>query len=181
MVFPKPYADFVQRLRVPAGFILLGGFALLARPSWASLVWSLPFIAVGMALRAWAAGHLEKNEKLAVSGPYAYTRNPLYLGSLIVAGGFCVAAASWTLGLVFLAAFLLIYLPVMEQEGAHLSNLFPDYAAYAARVPLLLPWPSGYPAAKPFSCDVFWRNKEQKAWYASAAGMGLLVLKAWAS
>jgi len=132
-----------------------------------------------MALRAWAAGHLEKNQKLAVSGPYAYTRNPLYFGSLIVADGFCVAAASWWLGLLFFAAFVLIYLPVMEQEAAHLSKLFPDYADYAARVPLLLPWPSGYGAAKPFSWDVFRRNKEEKAWYASLVGMGLLVLKAF--
>jgi protein-S-isoprenylcysteine O-methyltransferase Ste14 len=182
MAFPKPYADFVQRLRVPAGFILLGGFALLAHPHWMSLVWSLPVILVGMILRAWAAGHLEKNEKLAVSGPYAYTRNPLYLGSLIVAGGFCVAAASWWLALLFLAAFVLIYLPVMEQEAAHLSNLFPDYGAYAKRVPLLLPWPSGSGSeGKPFSSALFWRNKEYKAWYASLAGMGLLMLKVWAS
>lgn len=180
MPFPKPYADFVQRLRVPAGLVMLGGFALLAHPTWMSLLWSLPLIAVGMLLRAWAAGHLQKNEKLTVSGPYAYTRNPLYLGSLIVAGGFCVAAASWWLALLFFVAFVLIYLPVMEQEAAHLSNLFPDYAAYAARVPLLFPWPSGCDASKPFSWEVFWRNKEQKAWYASLAGMGLLVLKAWA-
>lgn len=180
MAFPKPYADFVQRLRVPAGFILLGGFAFFAHPGWTSIVRSLPVIAIGMALRAWAAGHLEKNQKLAVSGPYAYTRNPLYLGSLIVAGGFCIAAASWWLALLFSAAFALIYLPVMEQEAAHLSNLFPDYAAYASRVPLLLPWPSGYGAGKAFSWRLFWHNKEQKAWYASLAGMGLLMLKIWA-
>jgi protein-S-isoprenylcysteine O-methyltransferase Ste14 len=177
MPFPKPYADFVQRLRVPAGFILLGGFGFLAHPSWTSIVQSLPVIACGMLLRAWAAGHLEKNQKLAVSGPYAYTRNPLYLGSLLVAGGFCIAAASWWLVLLFLVAFALIYLPVMEQEAAHLSKLFPDYAAYAARVPLLLPWPSGYEAGKPFLWEVFWRNKEQKAWYGSLAGMALLLLK----
>ena len=180
-VFAKPYADFVQRFRVPAGLFLLGGFAFLAHPSWMSVLQSLPVIAVGMALRAWAAGHLEKNQKLAVSGPYAYTRNPLYFGSLIVAAGFCIAAASWWLGLLFFAAFALIYLPVMEQEAAHLSNLFPDYAAYAARVPLLLPWPSGYGAGKAFSWDLFWRNKEQKAWYASLAGLSLLLVKIWAS
>ena len=179
-VFPKPYADFVQRLRVPAGLFLLGGFVLLARPSWMSILQGLPVIAVGMALRAWAAGHLEKNQKLAVSGPYAYTRNPLYLGSLIVAAGFCIAAASWWLGVLFLAAFLLIYLPVMEQEAAHLSNLFPDYAAYASRVPLLLPWRGrAYGQARPFLLEVFWRNKEYKAWYGSLAGLGLLAGKIW--
>ncbi len=138
---------------------------------------SLPAIFLGMLLRAWAAGHLEKNEKLAISGPYSYTRNPLYLGSLIVAFGFCIAADSWPMALLFLAVFLAIYLPVMEQEAAHLSNLFPDYADYAARVPLLLPKAGGPPGVKAFSWPVFWRNKEQKAWYGALAGMALLAGK----
>jgi protein-S-isoprenylcysteine O-methyltransferase Ste14 len=178
--FPKPYADFVQRLRVPAGFLILGGFVLLARPSWVSILYSLPVIFVGMLLRGWAAGHLEKNEKLAVSGPYAYTRNPLYLGSLIVAGGFVVAAQSWWMGVLFLLVFVLVYLPVIEQEASHLAKLFgADYEGYASRVPLLLPWGSSGVASsgKRFSWDVFWRNKEQKAWYGALAGMGLLMVR----
>lgn len=178
--FPKRYADFVQRLRVPAGFVILGGFALLARPTWALMAYSVPVVLLGMALRAWAAGHLEKNQKLAVSGPYSYTRNPLYLGSLVVAFGFVVASGSWWLGLLFLSLFVLIYLPVMEQEAAHLSNLFPDYEAYARRVPLLLPAGSPYAGAaagKRFSMDVFRRNKEQKAWYGALAGYALLAAK----
>src|SRR5436305_11590255 len=113
--FPRAYAERVQRLRVPVGFILLACFAWLAHPSVQSIVWSLPVILSGLAIRAWAAGHLEKNQTLADSGPYAYTRNPLYLGSFIVALGFAVAGSSWILGGIFVFAFLGIYLPVMER------------------------------------------------------------------
>jgi hypothetical protein len=144
------------------------------------MVYSIPVVLAGMALRSWAAGHLEKNQNLTVSGPYAYTRNPLYLGSLIVAYGFVVAAGSWWLALLFLAVFVLIYIPVMEQEASHLSKLFPGYARYAAEVPLLLPrvtpWPEA--TAKPFSGAIFQRNKEWKAWTGAAAGYGLLAFKA---
>ncbi|BDC51417.1 hypothetical protein F183_A37330 [Bryobacterales bacterium F-183] len=176
--FPKAYADFVQRLRVPAGFILLGGFVLLAHPTAISILNSLPVIFLGLALRAWAAGHLEKNQNLAISGPYAYTRNPLYLGTLIVAAGFCVAANDPWLPFLFAAIFFLIYIPVMYEESAHLTKLFSGYAAYAQGVPLLVPRLTAWTqATKRFSWGLFWRNKEQKAWYGALAGLALLAGK----
>src|SRR5258708_31175382 len=119
-LFPKPYADFVARLRVPSGFLLAAAFVWFSNPSMQSMAYGLPISVAGLALRAWAAGHLAKNQRLATSGPYAYTRNPLYLGTLIVAVGFAVAGRSVGLAVLFAAAFLLVYLPVIHLEGPHL-------------------------------------------------------------
>ena len=85
--FPKRYADAVARLRVPSGFLIVIVFAWLSHPSVASLAWGFPIALAGLALRAWAAGCLAKNRELSTGGPYAYTRNPLYLGTLLVAEG----------------------------------------------------------------------------------------------
>jgi protein-S-isoprenylcysteine O-methyltransferase Ste14 len=90
--FPKKYADIVMKLRVPSSFLLVGAFAWLATPTLGSLGLGVPVSMVGLAVRAWAAGHLAKNQRLAQSGPYAYVRNPLYAGTLLVAGGLVVAA-----------------------------------------------------------------------------------------
>ena len=139
MSFPKPYADAVAKLRVPGGFLLVAAFLWLSQPSWISLAAGLPVSVAGLALRAWAAGHLEKNLDLAQSGPYRYLRNPLYVGTLAVAAGLVAASRRWELGLLFAAVFLLIYLPVVELEEQHLRSLFPAYADYARRVPKLFP------------------------------------------
>lgn len=161
--FPKHYAEVVQRLRVTAGFGLLAAFLYFATPVPLTLMIGLPIAALGLLLRAWAAGHLAKNEALAVSGPYAFTRNPLYLGSLIAAMGLALAGASLFLAILFPVVFLLVYYPVMEQEEQHLLNLFPDYGAYAARVPLLLPTAVPYGPAAGFQFRLYRRNEEYKA------------------
>ena len=83
-----------QRWRVPLGFACAAVFIVLARPTRLSLAAGGGVALVGLALRAWASGHIRKNDRLAVSGPYAHTRNPLYLGSFILGLGFTVAAAS---------------------------------------------------------------------------------------
>ena len=114
--FPKPYADQVARLRVPAGFVLAASFLYLAAPDTGWLATGASVAFGGLLLRAWAAGHLEKNRQLAVSGPYALVRNPLYLGTLIVAAGFVIASRRWELALIFGAVFGLVYLPVIELE-----------------------------------------------------------------
>ena len=162
MNFPKPYADTVAKLRVPGGFVMVAAFLWLASPTWTSLALGLPISALGLALRAWAAGHLEKNRTLAESGPYAYVRNPLYIGTLGVAAGFVIASQRWELGVLFAAVFLLIYLPVVELEEQHLRSLFPEYADYAKRVPRLLPR-MGSSGAKRFRWSVYKRNQEYQA------------------
>ncbi len=123
--FPKPYADFVARLRAPGGFLLVAAFLWFSEPTPRSLLWGLPVSVLGLWLRGWAAGHLAKNARLATSGPYAWVRNPLYLGTLLVAAGLTLAAQSpWLAGL-FAAVFLLVYLPAIELEEQYLRELFP--------------------------------------------------------
>lgn len=163
MRFPKPYADAAQRLRVPGGFLLLAAFVLLSRPGIESILRGLPLSLVGLWIRAWAAGHLAKNEDLAVSGPYSRVRNPLYLGSLFLAGGVVIGARSWWLALVFTAAFVLIYLPVIQLEEEHLRKLFPGYASYARRVPSLRPRLGASGGGRGFRWELYRRNKEWKA------------------
>src|SRR5690349_1208925 len=126
-LFPKPYADAVARLRVFSGFVLVAAFAWFSQPDVRSLALGLPISAFGLLLRAWAAGHLEKNIRLAESGPYAYVRNPLYLGTLLVAAGLAIASRCWLLAALFAAAFVLIYLPVIELEEQHLRELFGNF------------------------------------------------------
>jgi protein-S-isoprenylcysteine O-methyltransferase Ste14 len=173
MMFPKPYADFVQRLRVPAGFLLLIAFALLSRPSAFSMKAGLPIALAGLFLRAWAAGHLAKNQDLAVSGPFAYVRNPLYLGTLLTAAGLVVAAYEFWLMLIFAAAFALVYLPAIELEEQHLRTLFPAYGAYAQRIHRFLPLAKWRGVQSPFSWSLYRRNEEYKAL------AGFLVAVCW--
>ena len=178
LIFPKPYADFVARLRVPCGFAIVAAFAWFSHPDAGSLVYGLPVSLIGLAVRAWAAGHLAKNQTLAASGPYAYTRNPLYLGTLLVAAGLAMASRSAGLGALFATVFLGIYLPVIQLEEQHLRSLFPEYASYAARVPALLPrmTPAGQPRA--FQSALYMKNREYQAAAGFLAGTVLLLWKA---
>jgi len=177
--FPKPYADVVARLRVPSGFLIVAVFAWFSRPTALSLAIGLPVALLGLALRAWAAGCLAKNQQLATGGPYAYTRNPLYLGTLSVAAGLSIAARSPGLGALFAAVFVLVYLPVIQNESEHLHNLFHDYAAYAAAVPLLVPrlTPHRSENPNPFRFALYLRNQEYNAGAGLAAGMLFLLWK----
>jgi protein-S-isoprenylcysteine O-methyltransferase Ste14 len=174
--FPKPYADAVAKLRVPGGFLMVAAFLWLAAPTWNSLAAGLPVSALGIALRAWAAGHLEKNRVLAESGPYAHVRNPLYIGTLAVTAGFVIASRQWVLGVICAAVFLLIYLPVVELEEQHLRSLFPEYAEYAQRVPRLWPRHMGN-SPKPFRWAVYLRNQEHQALAGFLAGVAVLIWK----
>ena len=130
----------ISRLRVPAGYVL-GLLALaLARPSPRSLLLAVPLVVAGEAVRVWASGHLEKTRTLATGGPYAHTRNPLYLGSLIMALGMAAGAASVWSALVTLAYFATFYPPVIRQEAAFLNARFGEaYQRWAAAVPLFFP------------------------------------------
>jgi protein-S-isoprenylcysteine O-methyltransferase Ste14 len=176
--FPKAYADRVAKLRVPGGFVLVAAFLWLSQPSWTSLAAGLPVSILGLAARAWAAGHLEKNLALTVSGPYAHVRNPLYIGTLLVAAGLAIAARRWELGALFAGVFALIYLPVVELEEQHLRKLFPDYAGYASHVPKLFPRMAGAGSSKHFEWRRYRRNREYEALAGFLAGVAVLIWKA---
>src|SRR4051812_14796765 len=161
--FPKPYADLVARLRVIAGFIMVAAFAYFSHPTPGSLRIGLPVSLAGLALRAWAAGHLAKNQRLATSGPYAFTRNPLYLGTLLTALGLAAAGHSLGLAILFSGLFVLVYLPAIELEEQHLTAILSDYAAYAARVPLLIPSIPSSLGPDRFAFSQYLKNQEYQA------------------
>jgi protein-S-isoprenylcysteine O-methyltransferase Ste14 len=174
---------------VPLGFVCAFVFLLLARPKPLTLAVGGIVALAGLALRAWASGHIRKNSQLAVSGPYAHTRNPLYLGSFILGIGCTIAASSswWLfllLGVLFAALFLGIYLPVMRVESATLAELFGDeYAAYARAVPLLFPRLTAYKpacgvAAVRFDPSLYLRYREYRAALGLLVAWGVLTLKA---
>jgi protein-S-isoprenylcysteine O-methyltransferase Ste14 len=177
--FPKRYADMVARLRVPSGFLIVVVFAVFSHPTAGSLAIGLPVSVLGLGLRAWAAGSLVKNQRLATGGPYAYTRNPLYVGTLLVAAGLAIACRSLGLGALFAAVFLLVYLPVIQLEEQHLRRLFPEYAAYAEQVPALCPRLTPFPQRNPnpFRVGLYLSNKEYQAGVGFLAGVLFLLCK----
>lgn len=177
MHFPKAYADRVAKLRVPGGFVLVAAFLWLSEPTWTSLSIGLVVSGLGLALRAWAAGHLEKNRTLADGGPYAYTRNPLYIGTLSVALGFAIASRRWELGVLFAIVFLGIYLPVVELEEQHLRKLFPEYGQYADEVPRLIPTLRARASKRRFQWSVYKRNEEYQALIGFLIGAAVLIWK----
>ena len=173
----------MQRWRVSFGFLCGAFFLVLARPNAMSLAIGGPVAILGLALRAWAAGHIHKNDELATTGPYAYTRNPLYLGSFLLGLGFTIASARWWLGLVFAALFLGIYLPVMRVEAKTLAELFNgQYAAYANAVPLfiprLIPFRDATKRDVKFDAGLYMRYREYQAAIGLVVAWTLLALKA---
>jgi len=176
--FPKPYADRVAKLRVPGGIVLAVAFLYLSEPTWPSIAYGTPISVAGLALRAWAAGHLEKNIALAESGPYAWVRNPLYLGTLLTISGLAIAARRWEIAALAAAVFLLIYLPVVELEEQHLRSLFPEYQPYAERVPKLWPKRPEARSTGRFESRRYVRNEEYKALAGFLAGLAVLCVKA---
>jgi hypothetical protein len=121
------------------GFVFALFFLLTAHPSVHSILWSLLGTVPGVALRAYASGYVTKNTELTTTGPYAYTRNPLYLGSMLIAFGFAVATHSWWTALALAVLFALIYLPTIRSEEAFLRERFSEYDEYAKSVPRLIP------------------------------------------
>ncbi len=173
----------MQRWRVPLGFLCGAFFLVLAKPQRLTLGIGGGIALLGLLVRAWSAGHIRKNSALATSGPYAHTRNPLYLGSFILGLGFTIASGRWWLGLLFAALFLGIYLPVMRVEARTLAELFgDDYLAYARAVPLFFPRLFPYRDQKTrgikFDASLYLRYREYQAAIGLVVAWGLLALKA---
>jgi hypothetical protein len=112
-----------RRVRVPLGFCFAAVFLWLALPTWHSMAWSLLLVVPGVWLRGYAAGYVKKNAELTRTGPYAHTRNPLYLGSMMIAFGFAAAAGSWVILIALAALFLAIYWPTILSEEEYLRGL----------------------------------------------------------
>ena len=139
----------------------------------------LPIALIGLLLRAWAAGHLAKDQQLATAGPYAYVRNPLYTGTLIVALGIVIAARSLWLGAIFAVVFVFVYLPAIELEEQHLAEIFATYREYANRVHRFLPFRHWNLGITRFSWTRYWRNQEYQALIGFVLAVAWLVWKCW--
>jgi protein-S-isoprenylcysteine O-methyltransferase Ste14 len=176
------WQQVARRIRVPLGFVTAAVYLFeLGRraPQPAAVAWSLALVVPGLWLRAYAAGTVKKNRELTQSGPYAHTRNPLYLGSMLIAAGFAVALLSWPVALLLAAGFLAIYVPVIASEERFLRATFPEFEEYCRLVPRLIPRLIPRPApARPesapgsFSFALYLRHRE----YNAAIGSVLLYL-----
>ncbi len=150
------------------GFVFAAVFLWLARPSWRTMAASLLLVLPGLWLRGYASGYVRKDAELATTGPYAHTRNPLYLGSMLIAFGFAAAAARWEVLVVLAALFAAIYIPTIQSEEAYLRAHFAEFEGYARAVPRLLPrltraapvGQDGVPARAGFSMQLYLRHRE---------------------
>jgi protein-S-isoprenylcysteine O-methyltransferase Ste14 len=168
-----------RRIRVPLGFLFAAAYIWLADPTVRSIVAGGCVSLIGLLIRALASGHVKKNEQLTTSGPYAYTRNPLYFGSLVIAAGFAVASRSWWIALIAAAMFFAIYIPVIRGEEGFLSSHFPEFAEYARNVPRLFPRLRSYQSsAVSFSWDLYWKHREYNAALGAAFMIAAMVMKA---
>ena len=169
-----------RRIRVPLGFVAAAVYLwelVKHASSWPPIAWSLLLVVPGLWLRGYAAGYVKKNRELTMTGPYAHVRNPLYLGSMLIAAGFAVALMSWPFAVVLVVFFLLIYVPVIASEEKFLRGEFLEFEWYCARVPRLIPRIT--PARAPdgdrgnpgrFSLELYRKHRE----YNSAIGAALL-------
>jgi protein-S-isoprenylcysteine O-methyltransferase Ste14 len=172
------YSEIAKTLRLPLGFLLGILYLIFARPTPLALAVGGAIALIGVLTRAWASGHIIKNEKLATTGPYAHTRNPLYFGSFLIAAGFAIAA-HWSLLLVVSVFFVLVYAPTMERERANIRNRFPDaYDEYSRNVPGFVPRPTPWRQPQAggdggFSAALYMKHGEWKA------GLTYVLVMVW--
>ena len=172
------WSRVARRIRVPLGFIFAAVFVLLAQPTKTCLIMGALVLVPGLVLRALASGHVQKDKQLTTSGPYAYTRNPLYLGSLMLAAGFAIAARSWWIVGIMCLMFALIYIPVIAGEERYLRQTFPAYDEYARHVPRF--WPRFRPYGSrqsAYSSARYWKHREYQASIGCAVVLAILILK----
>ena len=171
-----------QRMRVPLGFVLAPLFLVFAKPTLISLLSGAVIAAIGLLIRAWASGHLRKMAELTTSGPYAHTRNPLYLGTFLLVAGVAMAGGVWWLAIAIAAAYLVVYVPVMIAEVETMRTLFPDaYDDWARAVPLfaprLTPGCSAAAGKVRFDASLYLRYREYRAAIGLLTVFGILAAK----
>jgi protein-S-isoprenylcysteine O-methyltransferase Ste14 len=174
------WSQIARRIRVPLGFAFALLYFWLARPSGRAIAAGQLLILPGLLIRGLASGHVRKNEALATSGPYAYTRNPLYFGSLLMGIGFAVASRSLAIGIILILMFFAIYLPVIRGEERFLRERFPQFDEYARQVPRMLPRLPARSAAEPesrFSFALYLQHREYNALLGALVVTAVLVLK----
>ena len=178
---PKPawtWSRVARRIRVPLGFLFAAFYIWRARPTWFSILIGAVVACFGLIVRALASGQVKKDRELTTTGPYAYVRNPLYLGSILLGIGFAFAARDVWIFVFLIVYFALIYVPVIHGEQNYLRSQFPAYADYMRRVPSLLPrtlWFAGI--TNGFSRELYFRHREYNSLLGAAAIVVVLIAK----
>ena len=180
-VQPTPawtWSRVARRIRVPLGFLFAAFYIWRARPTWLSILIGVVVACFGLIIRALASGQVKKDRELTTAGPYAYVRNPLYLGSILLGIGFAVAARDVWIFVFLVVYFALIYVPVIQGEQNYLRSQFPAYGDYTRQVPSLLPrtlWFKG--VTHGFSRELYFRHREYNSLLGAAAIVAVLIAK----
>lgn len=176
MAFP----DLMKRWRLPLSAAAAVAALVLAHPTWNTFAAGLPLIAFGAAVRTWSSGYIRKNKALATDGPYAYTRNPLYLGSFLIGLGFVVASASVAVAGLFGVGFVVIYAGVIRSEEDYLARSFGAiFSEYVQRVPRFVPRFTAAPyGLGQFDWALVLKHREYQAWLGIAGALAVLAAKA---
>lgn len=172
------WSTIARRIRVPLGFAFAAVYLWLASPTRGAIAMGAVIAGVGLLVRALASGHVTKNEQLTMSGPYAYVRNPLYLGSILIAAGFAVAARRWWIVALLVAFFVAVYVPVIRGEEKFLRTTFPEFGEYSRHVPRLFPrfTPFGNRRGT-FSWALYRKHREYNAVLGTVAMLAALAAK----
>ena len=174
------FKQIAQRIRVATGFVLAPLLLITAKPTPTTLLIGAICAIAGLSIRAWASGYLKKNRELTTYGPYAHTRNPLYLGTFILGTGVAICSGSLWFIALFMALYILIYIPVMSAEAETLSKLFPfEYEQYSRNVPLFLPRLTPYRPSgeRRFETAQYLKHREYRAAFGFAIVFALLAAK----
>ena len=180
----------LRQLRLRAVWLLVMPFLWFSTPTVTLVIIGATIAGAGLVVRAWSAGTIFKDEGLAVTGPYAFTRNPLYLGSFLVGLGVAVAGGHWLWPGLFLLFFVPVYARTIRREEQHLGTAFPaHYEAWAAAVPAVVPrmtpWSATVdvsgsappPEQAGFSRAQYMRNREWEALLGAISAFALLAFK----
>lgn len=175
---PWTWRRIARRIRVPLGFLFAAMYIWRARPTWISIFIGALVACLGLMVRALAAGHVKKDRELTTTGPYAYVRNPLYLGSILLGIGFTIAARDIWIFVFLIVYFVVIYVPVIKGEQSYLRSQFSGYADYTRRVPSLVPRTLRFGGMTDgFSRELYFRHREYNSLLGSAAIVAVLIAK----
>jgi len=172
------WSRIARRIRVPLGFLFAAFYLWRARPTWLSIAIGVVIACCGLIIRALASGQVKKDRELTTTGPYAYVRNPLYVGSILLGVGFTWAARDVWIVVFLVIYFVLIYVPVIRGEQTYLRSQFAGYAEYTQRVPSLVPrtlWLAG--VTNGFSRELYFRHREYNSLLGAAAIVVVLIAK----
>jgi protein-S-isoprenylcysteine O-methyltransferase Ste14 len=175
---PWTWSRIARRIRVPLGFLFAAFYLWRAKPTWTFIAIGTAIALLGIAIRAVASGQVKKDRELTTTGPYAYVRNPLYLGSIVIGVGFAIAARDIWVLVYLVVYFILIYVPVIQGEQNYLRSTFPGYDDYTHCVPSLLPrtlWFAG--VTEGFSRELYLRHREYNSLLGAAAVVAVLIAK----